>query len=173
MKRAFIQKKQTKPPYGTARMGGGLLGGRSRGALDEKIFSIFQPDILAVSQFFQHTHRKHPIEPEKKLMLAVLQDAVDCFQKYLFSRNEKGKTTFRDAEEWILERNSEWLFSFESICESLGLDAGYIRNGLIEWNRRAVSLGGKSARIYHLSHRRKQAAPPKAKNIRSLKVAGI
>ncbi len=68
------------------------------------------------------------------LMLAVLEDGVICFQKYISTRDEKGKKLLSEAEEWVLmEQNGDWLFSFDNICETLGLNPGYIREGLQRW----------------------------------------
>ena len=71
-------------------------------------------------------------------MLAVLEDAVACFQKYVHARDNKGKALFREAEEWILEENSDWIFSFESICETLGIDPSYLREGVIKWKEKQL-----------------------------------
>jgi len=163
-----------REPYGTGQTREESFANRSSEAADEKTYALFQPDILAESQYFQHTQRKNPLEPEKRLMLAILRDAVECFQKYLFSKRTKGKVTFQEAEEWIMEKNSSWLYSFESICEFLGLNADYIRNGLIDWKKRA--LGEKNtAQIYHLSQHRKEPTEADAKpgSHRVLKVVGI
>ena len=72
-------------------------------------------------------------EGEEKLMLAVLENAVEYFQKYIFARNPSGKKLFQEAEEWFLEKDSESFFSFENICETLGLHPDYIRQGLLCW----------------------------------------
>ena len=77
--------------------------------------------------------RKNIQEGEEGLMLAVLADAVEDFQKYVLAEDEKGKKLFQEEEEWILEKNSDWLFSFENICEALRLDPNYIRQGLLSW----------------------------------------
>lgn len=66
-------------------------------------------------------------------MLAVLQDAIRCFQDYLLARDRKRERLFREAEEWFNKQESDWLFSFETICEVLGLDSQYIRRGLISF----------------------------------------
>jgi hypothetical protein len=70
---------------------------------------------------------------EERLMLAVLQEAVECFQKYVLADYLWEKKLFREAEDWILEKNTEWLFSFENICEALQLNPDYIRRGLLVW----------------------------------------
>jgi hypothetical protein len=73
------------------------------------------------------------LQGEEALMLAVLADAIECFQKYVLATDEKGKKLFIEAQEWILETNSNWLFSFENICEVLRLDPNYTRQGLLCW----------------------------------------
>ena len=64
-------------------------------------------------------------------MLAVLEDAIECFQKYADAHDGKRERSFLEAEEWILERDSDWPFSFENICNVFDLDPNYIRRGLM------------------------------------------
>ena len=49
-------------------------------SVEEKVSSLFQPDTLLPAQYFETFRRKSHLEPEKRLMLAVLEDAVACFQ---------------------------------------------------------------------------------------------
>jgi hypothetical protein len=100
---------------------------------EEKMGSLFQPDTLLPAQYFDTVRRKANSEPEKKLMLAILEYAVASFQKYIFARDSKGKAKFHETEDWILEENSEWIFSFENICEVLGFNPSYVRQGLLRW----------------------------------------
>jgi len=72
-------------------------------------------------------------EREEKLMLAVLENAVEYFQKHVLARNPSGKKLFQEAEEWFLEKDSDELFSFENICGTLELHPDYIRHGLLCW----------------------------------------
>ena len=81
----------------------------------------------------ERVYKKDIREGEEKLMLAVLQDAVECFQVYVLAETHREKRLFQEAEDWILETDSEWLFSFENICETLQLNPGYIRQGLLCW----------------------------------------
>ena len=66
-------------------------------------------------------------------MFAVLESAVEDFQKYFFARNRGTKKLFQETEEWLLEKDSDELFSFENICETLQLHPDYIRQGLMVW----------------------------------------
>ncbi len=36
-------------------------------------------------------------------MLAILEDAVACFQKYIFVHDARGKTIFAEAERWTMD----------------------------------------------------------------------
>lgn len=111
---------------------------RERGAF------LFQPDPLLSAQYFDAFHRRTPLEPEKILMLAVLEDAIACFQDYISARHSKGKNLFREVEEWIFEDSGHWLFSFESICEVLGFNPAWLRLGLLRWKERKLNEGARS-----------------------------
>jgi hypothetical protein len=70
---------------------------------------------------------------EERLMFAVLESAVEDFQKYFLARNPSTKKLFQETEEWLLEKESDELFSFENICETLQLHPKYILQGLMAW----------------------------------------
>lgn len=70
-------------------------------------------------------------------MLAVLDFAVSDFQKCISSRDRTERLLFSKAEHWLMEE-SNWLFSFNNICEVLGLDPQYIRQGLIRWRLQQI-----------------------------------
>ena len=100
---------------------------------DERIGALFQPDSLLSAHYFETLRRKTILEPEKRLMLAILEDAIHCFQDNLFARNVRGRRLFEEAEEWIVEVDGDWVFSFENICEALGFNPAYLRHGLLRW----------------------------------------
>jgi len=100
---------------------------------------LFQPDILIQSQY-QATHqRRFHQEPEKVLMLALLEDAIVCFQDNFGSDCKRKKALFEDAEKWILDDDASYIFSFENICDVLGLDASYLRHGMLRWKQEALA----------------------------------
>src|SRR3989442_15584982 len=99
---------------------------------------LLQPDTLLPSQYFAVLKRKGAHEPERRLAVAVLQDAVDCFQKHLRSQDRKARQLFLDAEEWICSEDRSWPFSFENICDLLQINAEYLRRGLMAWRDRQV-----------------------------------
>jgi hypothetical protein len=98
------------------------------------------------------TFRKSYLEPEQKLMLAVLDDAIACFQKYAFTRDRKGKVLFQEAQDWVQDTNSDWPLSFANVCETLGFAPDYLRQGLGQWKTAKLESRAK-AKIYQLPPR--------------------
>jgi len=120
---------------------------------------LYHPASLGIEPgFFESLLKKSVREGEEKLMLAVLEDAVTCFQKYVLAKDARGKALFREAEDWIVERNSDWIFSFDSICEVLGLGPEYVRQGLMQWKESMLTAAPK-AKIYRLPARRRKRKP--------------
>ena len=106
--------------------------------LDEKLPGLFEPDTLLPIQYFEAMRRKHLLEGEKRLVLSVLEDAVECFMKCIDSSTNKGQRLFRDAEEWINLEDKKWVFSFDNVCEMLDVNPEYLRRGLREWKVRKL-----------------------------------
>jgi hypothetical protein len=102
--------------------------------MKENILNVLGSDVLAAEQFADTFRRIEHLEPEKALLLAVLEDAVDCFLKYHSTQDRIGKGRFHEAEEWIMQSGNDWLFSFENVCELLELNAEYLRRGLRQWS---------------------------------------
>ena len=110
-------------------------GTRTAG-MDERIGSLFQPDTLLAEDYAANFRRKIPLEPERTLLLAVLEDGIRCFQENLFAVNGKRRTLFDEAKEWLFSDDSNWFCSFVSICTLLNLEPSYIRRGLRDWEAR-------------------------------------
>jgi hypothetical protein len=101
----------------------------AHGLVTDGWISVDPADTGVIEKLFKKDIR----EREERLMLAVLESAVEDFQKYVLARNPRGKKLFQEAEEWFLEKDSDELFSFENICETLQLHPDYIRQGLMVW----------------------------------------
>jgi len=108
-------------------------------ASEEKALAVFQPDILIGEQFLSTYRRRFSLQPEQDLMLAVLQDAVFCFQENATAVAPRKQALFREAEEWILSDDNSYLFSFYNICDSVGLSPAYLRRGLIRWREEILA----------------------------------
>jgi hypothetical protein len=113
--------------------------------LDEKLPGLFEPDTLLPIQYFEAMRRKHLLEGEKRLILSVLEDAVECYMKCMDSATNKGQRLFRDAEEWINLEDKRWVFSFDNVCEMLDINPEYLRTGLRRWKERRIELNARRA----------------------------
>jgi PAS domain-containing protein len=103
--------------------------------MDEKTASLFQPDTVLPAQYYGNLRRRALLEPEMQLTLAILEDAINCFQENLMAESVKGKKLFNEAEEWILDEDGDWIFSFRNVCELLGFNPSYMRQGLLRWKQ--------------------------------------
>ena len=143
---------------------------------EERLLSLFEPDVLVPAQYLETTRRRNYSEPERKLMLAILEDGIWCFQNGLVAKSKTKKNLFSEAEEWILDDGKDWLFSFDNVCEILALNASYIRKGLMRWKEEALK-GRVRARVYHITHlgekNKKSASEPREKRQRLLEAAGF
>lgn len=99
---------------------------------------MFEPDTLLPEQFFTLMGKK-PLQGEKRLLLAMLEDAVHCFQTYVLARKPHERRLFQEAEEWINSTDLRWFFSFENICEILGIHPGRLRDALQKWKMEHIA----------------------------------
>src|SRR5262245_29518194 len=107
-----------------------------RGSVTSGWISLDAADLGLIESVYKRSLR----EGEERLMLAVLENAVEHFQKYVLARKPSGKQLFREAEEWFLDKDSESLYSFENICDTLGFHPDHIRKGLMAWKEAKVKL---------------------------------
>ena len=108
--------------------------------MTDRSFGLFEPDTLLPAQFYAAFRGGSAVRGEKRLMLAVLQDALECYQKYAFTKDVHGHQLFADADEWISCEDCNWYFSFENICETLEINPAYLRQGVQQWRKHALSF---------------------------------
>ncbi len=102
---------------------------------------MFQPDTLMSDQYLKTVFSTTHLEGEKRLMVEVLEDAIRCYsQDYISTRDRR---LFYEAAEWIFSRNDdESLISFHNVCETIGLDPDYIREGLLRRRHHRTKVNG-------------------------------
>lgn len=94
---------------------GGLLG-------------IFGPEQIMPAQM--PARRSAELDGERRLMLAILEDAVDVLGKYAGATDVRRRGLYHDALRWIEDDDAAWIYSYVRICEHLGLDADAARDAL-------------------------------------------
>src|ERR671921_251324 len=98
---------------------------------DDFLARILEPDIFLPSQFYGTGGLSRQLEGEKRLMIAILRDAVECLEKYRESKSSSGQTNYQNALKWIEDKSTDWLFSFTNVCDLLGFEADYLRTVLL------------------------------------------
>ena len=92
----------------------------------------------------------HRLTGEQRLMLALLADAINVYQQGALSRSTRKRVLYVDSERWIMsDCRSRHAFSFETVCECLGINPVVLRRRMITWKhemRRDASLPN----IHHL-----------------------
>jgi hypothetical protein len=105
---------------------------------DDFLARILEPDIFLPSQFYGAGGLSRKLEGEKRLMIAILKDAVECLEKYRGARTSAGRSHYENAIEWVNDTDTEWLFSFTNICDLLGFDPDYMREVLMKRENKYV-----------------------------------
>jgi hypothetical protein len=70
------------------------------------------------------------ISGERRLMAAVLADAVHLYLKHATGGSAPSQILFRDTERWFGSGDRSWLLSFENVCDVLEIDADRLRRAL-------------------------------------------
>ena len=122
-------------------------------AINHDMTLLFEPDVLASDQFHAMLKSGRVTDPEHRLMVAILEDAVSCLSKDPRRCTRQQRKAFEEAHSWVNTTGIEdWIFSFNNVCEMLGFDPTYMRRGLNRWNA---------------LHRSSAAAKPRLKKYRS------
>jgi hypothetical protein len=93
---------------------------------------VFSADILMPAQFYPGATST----PYQRLLAAILEDAICCFQKYDGAKSRRHQVLFQEAEAWLFEVNGAAFISCPAVCESLGIDPALLRRCLVEWRSR-------------------------------------
>jgi hypothetical protein len=87
-------------------------------------------NLVLPSQLFPEFVGESRLSGEKRLMLAVLSDAIDIFLKHGTSLDARGRRLFAETADWIFSDDAMSPFSFINVCETLGLSPSCLRRGL-------------------------------------------
>jgi hypothetical protein len=120
--------------------------GSDEGTLPEEAKQWFaQPDVLCLHEYLR-IYTGEPAEtPERRLVAAVLRDAIECYLRTCRAPNRRKKRNFREVEEWFFRSDDSGVFSLENVCAILNLAPGYIRRMLLEYQSgNAASANSRS-----------------------------
>jgi hypothetical protein len=78
--------------------------------------------------------------PEHELRLAILQDAIDCICLNLKRPRQNPEILARQAEFWVSLDDWNSPFSFNNVCEALGLDPSATRENISTQGKKATQM---------------------------------
>ena len=125
------------------------VGLRAGGAIE------LEPEAVLPSQYFSVPAVDASLQAEKRLMLAVLEEAIATFQRHATVDARRSQRLVDEVEEWVGGTNGEWPFSFANVCAALDLDPDYLRAGMTRWKeaeRRKAQQGAPT--VYRFPFRR-------------------
>ena len=99
----------------------------------ESVSELFAPDMITPGQHQDQVRGEITDQPEIRLMLAVMEDAVATFQRYLSEPSRGKESDFRDTRSWLESDDLEWPYSFSNICEALGMEPELVREKMLAW----------------------------------------
>jgi len=119
---------------------------------------LFESDALTSAQYYATTKRTYHLNPELRLMAAILEDAVASLTTDPRRCSKRQRREHLETLRWIKATNdTDWIFSFANLCETLGIDPDFLREGLL---RKVAAIGAAGAiapkaKGRHFSPRRK------------------
>ena len=72
-------------------------------------------------------------QPEKRLMVAILESAINDLQHYATTPHGRGRRFFIEAKAWFASSATNGPGDFEFICQALEFDPSAIRTRLGRW----------------------------------------
>ena len=112
------------------------------------------PELITPEQFYQPVAGRLVTMPERRLMYAILLDAILQLQR-------RDSTRAAEAELWIRNQDDDWPCSFANVCDALGIEAPRLARQLLKWRSgdRTIPLIAPTRRLQRASNCR--ISPPR------------
>jgi hypothetical protein len=106
-----------------------------------------EPDTILPSQFFRHG----VATPETRLLLAVLEEALNTRQRHLAATDPRSLAILAEVEAWFRSDDAAPLCAFVAICNTLEIEPTWMRGrlGLSGSTRRPPATTRASRRFSH------------------------
>jgi hypothetical protein len=86
-------------------------------------------DVILPTQFSDLVGR-HGLSNEQRLMLAVLVDAINILRNWRGFAGAQKRRWFAEAGRWVFARGTTHPFSFDNVCDALGINSQTLRQRL-------------------------------------------
>jgi hypothetical protein len=108
-----------------------LFDGRnSSDRLDEDLGAgVFSPEILTPPEYYSAVASNQC----QYLFVAILEDAIRCFQRHCGAESPRHRLLFQEAEERLFDICGAGFMSYTMVCDSLGIGPVELRRNLGKW----------------------------------------
>lgn len=86
--------------------------------------------------------------PERSLLGALLFDGIQAFVSYALAVSHDDKRRYLEAFTWVMNSTAEEPFSFNGVCDALGISPDYLRLGLANASTSLLFEVGKARRNF-------------------------
>jgi hypothetical protein len=104
----------------------------------------FEAGAVLPPQFYGARRGMAAAEPIKRLMFAMLVDAIRCFQTKCEARQPAKRQEWAEVRSWIFSDEDNEMLSFRAVCDSLQIDPILVRKWLLRWQ--SMRLAGEQPR---------------------------
>lgn len=91
---------------------------------DGGLTTLLQTEVILPAQFW---HIVAPDSPERRLLLAILEDALITLLHHRRRDNLESRRLVTETEKWIGSNRRTSPFDFVGLCDVLGVDPTYLR----------------------------------------------
>ena len=110
-------------------------------SINEEQADILENDIL-LPDYLLKIKSPQPKEGTRQLMAALLSDGVEAYvRKFSDFKNTSIENEFKDCEvrAWVETKDLSYVFSFDNVCDSLGINPDYLRLGIKKYIKKFKS----------------------------------
>jgi hypothetical protein len=101
--------------------------------------SVSVPDIITAEQYYDARRGDVAPEPLRRLMFALLKDALSCLQNNAHAKSGSRRRLFVEVKHWVDWEGGHGPFSFDTVCETLGIEPQFLRQGLKRWRKQQLA----------------------------------
>ena len=92
--------------------------------------STYGEKVTTLVQEVTDSGKGHAVGSMRLLMQALLFDAVQAYLMYASLYDKPGRQKYQEAVLWVNNRGDDYIFSFDNVCDGLGIEPEYLRLGL-------------------------------------------
>ncbi len=106
-----------------------------------EIYRVLSLDIT-VQESFRQAYLPSTLNPERELMVKVVEDALETFADGRFPRPNESRDRrnrrleeYRESRRWIFDDEEDWVFSFMRVCDWLEINPDRLREACRKYDR--------------------------------------